>query len=248
MTVWNVLRYGLLLLRYPWAHRFINEGFGIDARYHRSQRFWQPHLSLTRSFIVQSLSALRPTSLTVLGSGRLYDFPEPSELPDSISSVRLCDGNPMHVGHYRLLTERYLQHGIALRWQFGDLLKTPDASLQDEVVISLNLISQLSLMCPSEPTPAALHLEQLGRIAKRAAIIIGDQSWFSYTPNSSHWEEEVACPDIAQWRMTGLSEVRHDQWLWHVAPYGIERADCGVIHDVHARLFRRGDPNAKEFS
>lgn len=248
MAVWNVLRYGLLVLRYPWARKFINEGFGIDARHQRSQRFWQPHLALTRSFILQSLSSLMPTSVTVLGSGRLYDFPEATELPASIRRVTLVDGNPMHAAHYRLLADQYLERGITLQWQFDDILKSPDASLQDEVVISLNLISQLSLMCPGHPTPASLHLEQLGRIAQRAAIVIGDQSWLSYTPNVSQWEEEPACPDITQWRIAGMSEVRHDQWLWHVAPYGIERADCGVIHDVHARLFKRGEPHAKEFS
>jgi hypothetical protein len=175
----------------------------------------------------------------VLGSGALLDFPGLNSLPEAVEEITLVDANPMHLPLYKKLAQQAKDRNIALRFKISDLTKLPDELLADEVVVSLNVISQLALMAPAAQYAAARHLAQLGEIARSAAILIGDQSWFSYLPDRAEWEEEPACPDVSRWEIPGLRCTRHEQWLWHVAPYGIERTDCGMIHDVHARLFLR---------
>jgi hypothetical protein len=175
----------------------------------------------------------------VLGSGALLDFPTLNSLPETVEEMTLVDANPMHTPLYNKLTAQAKARDISLRFEISDLTKLPDEHLADEVVISLNVISQLGLMAPSAVYPAARHLAQLGEIARGAAILIGDQSWLSYLPDRAEWEDEPACPDVSRWEIPGMQCTRHEQWLWHVAPYGIERTDCGMIHDVHARLFLR---------
>jgi hypothetical protein len=244
MSLRTLARFLAWSARHPSRWRFVSEGLGIEARRERCARFWAPHLSNSIEFISSSLHQLRPGSITVLGSGALLDFPPLESLPDSLEEITLVDANPMHTPLYKTVAAQAKAQHITLRSVISDLTKLPDEALADEVVVSLNVISQLALMAPSAQYPsaqypAARHLAQLGEIARSAAILIGDQSWLSYLPNRAEWEEEPACPDVSRWEVPGLRCTRHEQWLWHVAPYGIERTDCGMIHDVHARLFLR---------
>gem|GEM_PF-5435989 len=244
----GLLSYALLIAQNPRSWRFINEGYGIAARHKRASRFWAAHLELSKSFIVKCLSELAPESITVMGSGALLDFPLLTELPSSIREIRLIDGNPAYTKLYQSLKLSCARRNIELHWGISDIFAIEDTDLADEVIISLNLISQLALMNPKFNSPAAHHLAQLSATATRAAILIGDQSWLSYKPNETLWDEEIACPDIVRWEIEGMRQTLHDQWLWHVAPYGIERNDYGMIHDVHARLFLRGKTDAEELS
>lgn len=239
MSLSELLSFGWLIARHPSRWRFIDEGFGITARHRRAKKYWDPHLKLSQAFIVKALANLNPTSITVLGSGRLLDFPKLELLPSSVQTLHLVDGNPGNTALYQQLEPEYRSRGVELSWIVCDVLDTPDEDLADEVVISLNMISQLAMMSPNHQYPAARHLAQLGEIARTAAILLGDMCWLSYTPNKPLWNQESACPDITRWEIPGMHEVTNDQWLWHVAPYGIEHSDFGVIHDVHARLFLR---------
>ncbi len=248
MSLMELLRFGWQVIRHPRQWRFIDEGFGISARHRRAKRYWEPHLNLSQSFILRALNELNPTSITVLGSGQLLDFPAIDRLPGSVEALHLVDGNPSNNELYQRLKRESLERNIELTWTVCDVFDIPDEELADEVVVSLNMISQLALMSPKHNYPAARHLAQLGEIARTAAILIGDQSWLTYTPNESLWNEEPACPDVRRWEIPGMNQVAHDQWLWHVAPYGIEQSQYGLIHDVHARLFLRGPTNAEKFS
>lgn len=69
-------------------------GFGIEARYERCRRFWEPHLRCCNEFQSKAFSInFRGTTLFVLGAGRLLDFNLEAAL-SSFEKLHLVDADP----------------------------------------------------------------------------------------------------------------------------------------------------------
>jgi hypothetical protein len=86
------IRYALALRRYPEARDFIDMGLGIEARYRRAKKSWDPHLSRAQEF---SARALTPGArVAILGSGRLLDVPL-ARLQQAKAQVTCFDADPL---------------------------------------------------------------------------------------------------------------------------------------------------------
>lgn len=75
------------------------------------------------------------------------------------------------------------------------------------------------------------HLELLLNHTKHLALLISDQSYLYYRSDLANWRE---CK--ALYLSLPQSECK-SSWFWHIAPQGLEQAEYGEIHDVHARAY-----------
>lgn len=68
--------YLFYLCRRHRALDFVSMGLGIQARFKRNTREWEPHLEQSKRFIREMLErSSANSSVAILGAGRLYDFP-----------------------------------------------------------------------------------------------------------------------------------------------------------------------------
>lgn len=118
--MWRHLRYLIWSLRYPECKDFVRGGLGIEARARRCARYWKPHLDLSRSFIQRTLEGSNPSTLLVLGAGRLLDMPLDS-LPPSVRSVHLLDLDPSALPTWRQIKAKLLARGVTVDFQLEDV-------------------------------------------------------------------------------------------------------------------------------
>ena len=86
------LRYLAATLRYPALKDYLDMGFGIEARFARCRRYWEPHLRLCKEFSRTAVS--NPGGeLCILGAGRLLDV-DWEFARKSFSAVHLVDCDP----------------------------------------------------------------------------------------------------------------------------------------------------------
>ena len=172
MFTW--LSYYLDRIRYPHVVDFISMGLGIEARYRRCARAWEPHLRLTQEFLEAAASDLCPAArIAILGAGRLLDVPI-DKLMGMAKEIHLFDADPGCLRRWRALPpERALvvPHimdltGTLARWteslrsdvrmsaitadavaeSLENLAVDKPPSLESyDLVISLNLLSQIPI-------------------------------------------------------------------------------------------------------
>lgn len=123
-----------------------------------------------------------------------------------------------------------------------------------DTIVSLNTLSQLSIYWRQRVQAiVGFDLEQaidanqkqleeghlkLLQGALRDVIIISDNTFLYYQQDKSAWVEEPALKtELTLERPFELKA--HAQWLWHIAPQGIEEEEYGVIHEVSALYFKR---------
>ncbi len=143
-------------------------GYGIEARFERCKRYWEPHLSLTKSFIKGVTLTKTEPSVLIVGSGRLYDFP--TETLDGYSGIVLFDADPASLKyckgryrHSRIKTIHGDVTGTISDWtaeveskikrasseaDVADILRalTPKAApilSKSDTVVSLNMLGQI---------------------------------------------------------------------------------------------------------
>ena len=162
--------YYISLLMHPTHARYVDMGLGIEARAARCADAWEPHLAASKSFLLNALTqyAAPASSAVVLGAGRLYDVPL-REMLKSVATVRLIDADPTA----RAAVARSVRH-LPVRYDIAEvtgqmnaqvralqrcrsldavaellrtfcLLPTSHLALSEEVVCSMNLLSQIPL-------------------------------------------------------------------------------------------------------
>lgn len=82
------------------------------------------------------------------------------------------------------------------------------------------------------------HLELLAAFGAQKIVLLTDRYFYYYKQDQSDWQVEEAlyrpCPEEPWNSVPGYVLQSHDSWLWHIAPQGIEQADYGIMHEVHA--------------
>ena len=83
------------------ARDFVDMGLGIEARAKRCHKYWSKHQELSKNFIRSSVET--GGSISILGAGRLYDFP--IELLNLFSVVNLIDADPSCLPSWKKLVK-----------------------------------------------------------------------------------------------------------------------------------------------
>jgi len=95
----SFFEYHLLNFLFPHSRDFLDMGFGISARHKRCRKYWDRHISFSKSFQRNAFDGGKTLpSTAVLGSGRLYDVPL-SDLLKTFSRVSLYDADPSAILH-----------------------------------------------------------------------------------------------------------------------------------------------------
>lgn len=169
--MYDLLKYYLLAFRYPTRRDFISMGFGIQARHKRCQKFWAKHLEYSKDFQRRALCNTSAKSIAVLGAGRLLDL-DLQFLCTKFEKVVLYDADPGVLCVWRKAKKTFKNLDFKIvdlcccldLWtrnlsnfaansnnpegliNFLDQLEAPPLfRLPEEVVLSLNLLSQIPI-------------------------------------------------------------------------------------------------------
>lgn len=142
--------------------RYLHEAIATRARYHRNRTAWQPHLDNTRAFVLAAAERCADKdSVAVYGAGLLHDVPL-GELASRFRQVYLLDlvflretrGMARRLGNVTLVEhdatnvaealDRRIRQGIAGLPESTPA--PPECVRQADLVVSLNLLSQLWVM------------------------------------------------------------------------------------------------------
>ncbi len=149
---------------------FLNESIGMEARYQRCQKSWDPHYQQCQQVILKAASeATQQNTLLILGAGSLRDIPLKA-LSESFKKVLLVDLLFLKSARKRakpysnvslleidvsnslpaLLQTRsakdYIQHLIDCPPKLATLLGTKVVVDTIDCIVSLNLVTQIPLM------------------------------------------------------------------------------------------------------
>ncbi len=240
---------------------YLREAIAIEARYQRCKEGWQSHIDNTKDTILQAVEMChKKEKVVVLGCGSLLDLPL-RELSLAFNQVVLVDIVLMPsmkmvaslFKNVRLITADVT--GIAEKIYFGkprpdSTLPSPETYLPDcddhtSLVISLNLLSQLSYI----PTQ---YLKDRLKWKESEYLLLWENELMK-----SHFDALLAlrCPIclISDWQMSyidknGNEVERHltapllekvkpyRQWTWSLVPYGKESRKYSVEMTVSALL------------
>ena len=142
---------------------YVSDQFGIRNRYLRESANWKSHIDNTRRFILDAAQKTEKRgTVTVLGSGWLYDVPldELSQMFESVVLVDIVHPEPVRIRASRLpnvrlitadLTGGAVQQAMSLPsfQSFTDWLPTatfPLALDESDLVVSVNLLNQLDII------------------------------------------------------------------------------------------------------
>lgn len=230
-------------LRYPGHKVFLDEGFGIEARYKSGA--WDQHLSKSKLLVAEFLAKVgNVKSILILGAGRLYDC-DLEMLSSFTEKIILLDADPRAKNSWpksvRGVTVQGLCQdvtGVFREWKCGDYIlpKEPNFPSAD-IIISLNLKSQLSVLFREylgsknqslEAKLQALHVNDVFKMAKKGVIFIYDDS-YRYLKDGVTIETEsldLSPIDILEhWK-----EILFREWDWE-----LEKGK--IIHKVIGRGF-----------
>ncbi len=140
---------------------FGKEVLAINSRYNRCKAQWEPHLEATKSEIINIITKYEANkNVLILGSGSLLDIPllELSKLTKSITLVDIIQLDNIKKTALKLPNVKIVERDVTdyaapfMSWVKGPSetpppeLPTPNFSIFNaDLIISLNLISQLSI-------------------------------------------------------------------------------------------------------
>ena len=287
MSLISYVRFLFERARFPAREDFLSEGYGIEARYRRCRKFWSKHLELSKAFQRRALDD-SDKRLAILGVGRLLDVEYPAQSIERIELFDADPGcrrawetlakrlrGKVEVGqHFSDLTgcidvwsarlaalQRPLERSelkrllISLASEQLEAFPLPKV----DVVVSLNLISQIPIYWRERILAAAPHLAEdreieqaldsslaqlqrhhlrtLEKSGAKKIVVIGDEEFLYYKKDLSPWQTERALFFSESIALKGYDLTAEESWLWHIAPQGIEFPDYGAIHRVVARTF-----------
>lgn len=224
---------------------YVREAIAIDARYKRCREAWADHLDKCRHHILAAVNSLPPDStIMIIGSGALHDVPM-ADLIEQGHALILVD--IIHLPHIRrvyknraLLIEQDVTGWVRPLFQKRPISESKDSLPQADLVISLNILSQLPLNLikyaenhhiplPDNFARAIMgdHLKLLKSTAPQA-LVIGDLER-CYKKGNELLEKETALPD------NDLPAPK-DTWDWNIAPKGelatLWGREISLIHHV----------------
>lgn len=238
-------------LLYPKNRIFLDEGFGIEARYKRGG--WEEHLSKSKLFIADSLAKIGSVdSILILGAGRLYDC-DLELISKFTGEIILLDADPRAVASWPKKVGKTKVYSLCLdatgvfeNWR--ELLVkgsknflNPDSPSfpQSDMVISLNLKSQLSVLFReyvgrSVPDLEARlqenHVLDVFNQSRKAALFLYD-SYYRYKKDGFIFEEESL--DLAPINLKkGWREILKRDWIWD-----LEKEK--ILHNVVGKAYIR---------
>ena len=101
----KTLQYLVLRFKYPEYRDYLSMGCGIDSRYSRCKKWWEPHLRLSKEYVARAFCEFRQGAIAVFGSGRLLDV-DLECLLESFDSVDLFDADPAAIRASQSLVSR----------------------------------------------------------------------------------------------------------------------------------------------
>lgn len=238
---------------------------GIAERYLQNSEAWEGHLQRTRQFILSCLKERDTRSIAVLGSGWMLDLPL-EEISQVTGRVFLYDiAHPSQVIHlitkYRnitALTEDLTGSAIQKAYQavrtYRKTGRKPDAAtlfqsavpdIQADLVISLNLLSQLGSMIaeymgkyvPYEPE----ELDEINRIIQRGHIRYLEQMTSCLITDYAEVATDLETGQVQSKRLLFASlpeAVRSVEWEWDFDPDGTYYPGKKVVLKVVAQVFK----------
>lgn len=224
---------------------YVREAIAIEARYKRCRSAWAPHLENCKAEILKAVASLQKGDrVMILGSGALHDVPVAEILAQELDLICV---DIVHLPHmrrqYKELTfiEKDITELVEPLYKAGSLPNSYDVEweIEAELVISLNLLSQLPLCLVdyAEKQNRALpddfaeqvaqaHLDWLKNL-KTPVLLICDRERYYY-----EGEQQVACEQTAQG--PGKPQM---SWLWDVAPKGEAGKNISIQHRVRVYRF-----------
>ncbi|MBU0726014.1 MAG: hypothetical protein KJ904_12985 [Alphaproteobacteria bacterium] len=227
------------------ANAYRSELRGIVARYRRHKAVWDPHLAETKG-IVRDAVALCPgrNRVVVLGSGPLLDVPL-DDLLKTFREVVLVDiVHPMAL-RLRGLLSRQLHvlaidlTGIGTQPLSAQRRYEPPSMPPADLVISLNLMSQLPIVPLNLLDKQGVEEEDADRFAKR--LIAAHYKWLRNQPGQVCLITDV---ERIVYDLEGKKVMSFDptygiplpeggtEWEWAMAPVGEIAADGALHHRV----------------
>jgi len=222
-------------LRYPKNRVFINEGFGIEARFKTG--VWEEHLNKTKLLIADFLRTLGGVeSILVLGAGRLYDC-DLEILSQFTKKIILLDADP----RARASWPRFVNSvpvdaicsdvtGVFNVWAENIRKNVNEFSFPSEptypkadLIISLNLKSQLSVLFRElvgrsipelEAKLQAKHASDVFKQARRGALLIYDEKYEYLSDGVSVERGSLDLSPIVI--PSGWKEILNRKWDWEL--------------------------------
>lgn len=238
-------------VRFPKLKIFLDEGYGIEARYKKGG--WEDHLAKSKLFIADSLIRIgKVKSILVLGAGRLYDC-DLEILSEFCEEIILLDADPRaasswpkKVGKTSVVSICKDATGVFESWGEGVKKGSSDFPSprvpnfpEADLIISLNLKSQLSVLFREyiqrskldlETRLQADHCESVLKQSSRASIFLYDRS-YKYLRGGVVIESESL--DISPLEVNdSWNEILKRDWSWNLE-------EGRIIHDVVGRAFVR---------
>jgi hypothetical protein len=238
-------------IRFPKLKVFLDEGYGIEARYKKGG--WEDHLAKSKLFIADSLLRIgRVKSILVLGAGRLYDC-DLDVLSEFCEEILLLDADPRAVsswpkraGKAKVLPICKDATGVFESWRErvkkgSSDFPSPEVSPfpEADLIISLNLKSQLSVLFREyiqgskldlETRLQADHCESVLKQSRKASIFLYDRS-YKYLRDGVVIESESL--DLSPLKVDdSWNEILKRDWSWNLE-------EGRIIHDVVGRAFLR---------
>lgn len=239
--------------------RYLYETIGLRARHRRHRRAWQPHLENSRAFVLAAADRCEHHgSVAVYGAGLLLDVPL-AELAQRFDHVYLLDlvylretrrrarrhPNVTLVEHDATnVAAAFLDHVRHGRAGFPDATPAPpECVCRADLVVSLNLLSQLPVM----PREYALdHVERLDMaqldawcarvIAAHHAMLRTLDGGVCLIADHSYVKRDRAGTIVDSGSTVhGLTLPEPDAaWTWPVAPLGESDRDTATELTVGA--------------
>lgn len=231
------------LLRYLWYRcvdpvtaEYVSMGFGIEARRKRFASAWEYHLQACKSFQQKHLGQNNgDKSIAVLGAGRLYDLN--IDVTSRFSEIHLFDKDPTVLPYWEAFRE---QSNGSVEFHISDICEVE--TLNYDVIISLNILSQLSLYNQDEVRGVSFeekHLHLLNTSGAEIILLFTDEYFFHVSSKESNWEVEEALEVKLPIQLSNYNVEASESWLWHLVPCGGEVKGRGELHQVRALYFSR---------
>ena len=217
-----------------WARKagYLRESIALGARHNRCRNAWAPHLRQTRSVIETVLKERDHFDhIVVAGSGHGFDLPLDA-LARSAGKVTLIDA--VHPLSMRLKARAHSNLTLLEAELTGTDGPLPQINAEPDLIISLNVISQLGLRLSPTARPALRqhHLDWLQQF-DATRLLIGDRRRKTIHFDEAGEQERIEFEGIDPFP-TGEPIAR---WSWDLAPKGeIDRA-IAVSTEVEAHVF-----------
>ncbi len=204
MNIIEYLRYHIESWRNPTRKDFINGGYGISERYKRCERYWAPHLKLSKEFIAAALGGLERSEILILGAGRLLDVPL-LQASSHARRITLVDADPAAVSSWKAAqrkvppTTELCQiladvSGRLDRWTAALSAQPRDISLQaaEKTLRSLLAPSEPPLL-PASPSECVVSVNLLSQIP-----IFWEDRVRAAWPHLAQGPEDLFAPPLEQ--------------------------------------------------